>query len=212
MQKINICIDVALGLDYLHNRVAEKHRVIHRDIKSSNILLDHNWKGMISDLGLSKVGRVNEKDTFLVTDACGTLGYCDPVYIQTGVLTKESDVYSFGVILFEVLCGKLCFIEVDDKRGYLAHYAKDYYKEDKLHEIIDPLVAEQLYPGSLKEISYIAYQCLHRDREKRPSMDLVVKRLKQALEAPEKYIHNNCDEYNEPISKSASLPGLAYMT
>ncbi|XP_023764482.1 receptor-like protein kinase HERK 1 [Lactuca sativa] len=65
-QRIKICIDAARGLDYLHNHVAENHRVIHRDIKSVNILLDHNWKAMISDLGLSKIGRANENESYLI--------------------------------------------------------------------------------------------------------------------------------------------------
>ncbi|KAJ0553657.1 putative protein kinase RLK-Pelle-CrRLK1L-1 family [Helianthus annuus] len=119
-QKIDICIDAAYGLDYLHNHAAENQRVIHRDIKSANILLDHNWKAMISDFGLSKLGRANEKETFLITNPCGTHGYCDPMYMDTGVLTKESDVYSFGVVLFEVLCGRLCFMNIDNEQRFLA--------------------------------------------------------------------------------------------
>ncbi|XP_023765597.1 calcium/calmodulin-regulated receptor-like kinase 1 [Lactuca sativa] len=95
-QRMNICVDVARGLDYLHNHVAANHRVIHRDIKSANILLDQNWKAMIADLGLSKIGRANENETYLITNAAGTGGYCDPVYIKTGILTKKSDVYYYS--------------------------------------------------------------------------------------------------------------------
>ncbi|KAL8249172.1 hypothetical protein R6Q59_006040 [Mikania micrantha] len=180
-QKINICIDAARGLDYLHNHVGENHRVIHRDIKSANILLDHNWKAMISDLGLSKIGRANENDTFVITNACGTHGYCDPAYMDTGVLTKESDVYSFGVVLFEVLCGRLCFMNVNNERRFLAPLARRYYAKGKLHEIINPVMKEQLNPGCLNRISETAYQCLLNDREKRPSMGVVAMKLKEAL-------------------------------
>ncbi|MFS7961572.1 putative protein kinase RLK-Pelle-LRR-I-1 family [Helianthus anomalus] len=91
---------------------------------------------MISDLGLSKLGRANEKGTFLITNPCGTHGYCDPMYMDTGVLTKESDVYSFGVVLFEVLCGRLCFMNIDNEQRFLAPLARHYYKEGKLHEIL----------------------------------------------------------------------------
>ncbi|KAJ0466887.1 putative protein kinase RLK-Pelle-CrRLK1L-1 family [Helianthus annuus] len=181
-QKIDICIDAACGLDYLHNKIAENKRVIHRDIKSANILLDHNWKAMISDLGLSKVGRANERETFLITNPCGTYGYCDPAYRDTGVLTKESDVYSFGVVLFEVLCGRLCFKNVDNEHRFLAPLARRKSEEGKVHEIIDPAMMEQLPSGSWNKISEIAYKCLHNAREKRPSMGWVVKELKQALE------------------------------
>ncbi|KAJ0720066.1 putative protein kinase RLK-Pelle-LRR-I-1 family [Helianthus annuus] len=180
-QKIEICIDAACGLDFLHNHAAENQRVIHRDIKSANILLDHNWKALISDLGLSKLGRANEQETFLITNPCGTHGYCDPMYMDTGVLTKESDVYSFGVVLFEVLCGRLCFMKIDNEQRFLAPLARRYYKEDKIHEIIDPIMKEQMHRGSLNRISDIAYQCLQIDREKRPSMSVVVEKLKEAL-------------------------------
>ncbi|KAF5795555.1 putative protein kinase RLK-Pelle-LRR-I-1 family [Helianthus annuus] len=181
-QKIDICIDAACGLDYLHNHVAENYRIIHRDIKSANILLDHNWKAMISDLGLSTIGRANENDSFLVTNACGTPGYCDPIYRDTLVLTKESDVYSFGVVLFEVLCGRLCFMNVNDEHRFFATLVQSYYEKGKLHEIIDPDMKQQLDSSSLHKISEIAYQCLRNDREKRPSIGLVVKKLKEAME------------------------------
>ncbi|KAL8249171.1 hypothetical protein R6Q59_006039 [Mikania micrantha] len=146
---------------------------------------DHNWKAMISDLGLSKIGRANENDTFVITNACGTHGYCDPAYMDTGVLTKESYVYSFGVVLFEVLCGRLCFMNVNDERRFLAPLARRYYNKGKLHEIINPVMKEQLNPSSLNRISEIAYQCLLNDREKRPSMGVVAMRLKEALQLQE---------------------------
>ncbi|XP_071704126.1 receptor-like protein kinase HERK 1 [Rutidosis leptorrhynchoides] len=69
-QRLNICIDAARGLDHLHNHVAQHERVIHRDIKSANVLLDSNWRAMIADFGLSKLGRANEKDSFFITNAC----------------------------------------------------------------------------------------------------------------------------------------------
>nr|XP_043637092.1 uncharacterized protein LOC122608070 [Erigeron canadensis] len=181
-QRINICIDGARGLNYLHNYVAERERVIHRDVKSANIILDDNWKAMIADLGLSKLGCANENDTYLITNACGTQGYCDPAYIHTGVLTKESDVYSFGVVLFEVLCGRLGFKNVNNEQRFLAQLAKRYYEEGKLYKIVDPCLKNQMDSDSLKAVSKIAYQCLNNDREKRPSMEIVVEKLVEALD------------------------------
>ncbi|XP_071704136.1 receptor-like protein kinase HERK 1 [Rutidosis leptorrhynchoides] len=108
-QRINICIDAACGRDHLHNHVSDNHRVIHGDIKSGNILLGHNWKAMIADLGLSKRGLTTENDSYIVTHPCSTYAYLDPQYEITGILTKESDIYSFGVVLFEVLCGVVLF-------------------------------------------------------------------------------------------------------
>ncbi|CAI9277514.1 unnamed protein product [Lactuca saligna] len=184
-QRINVCIDAARGLDYLHNHVAENQRVIHRDIKSANILLDHNWKAMIADLGLSKLGRANEIDTYLVTNACGTQGYCDPVYIETGILTKESDIYSFGVVLFEVLCGRLGFMKVNNESRFLAPLARSCYEKGTLNDIIDLDLKNQVDSNSLNTVSEIAYQCLKNDRKQRPSMSLVVEKLVRALELQE---------------------------
>ncbi|KAL8229588.1 hypothetical protein R6Q57_014488 [Mikania cordata] len=102
--------------------------------------------------------------------------------MDTGVRTKESDVYSFGVMLFEVLCRRLCFMNVNSERRFLAPLARRYYDKGKLHEIINPVMKEQLNSGCLNRISEIAYQCLLKDREKRPSMGVVAMKLKEALQ------------------------------
>nr|XP_043631284.1 PTI1-like tyrosine-protein kinase 1 isoform X1 [Erigeron canadensis] len=182
-QRINICIDAARGLDYLHNHVGKSHKIIHRDIKSANILLGQNWKAMISDLGLSKIGLSNENDSYLITNACGTHGYCDPVYRDTGILTKESDVYSFGVVLFEVLCGRLSFMNVPNEQRFLDRLAPRYYETGRLNEIIDVELKDRISSTSLNIIADIAYHCLQNDREKRPSMSLVVEKLEEARES-----------------------------
>lgn len=103
LQRLKICLDVAMGLAYLHDHKGTQRRVLHRDIKSANILLYDNWKAKLSDLGLSKLGPANQRHTVLFTHVAGTPGYCDPQYMQMYALTKESDIYSFGVVLFELL-------------------------------------------------------------------------------------------------------------
>ncbi|KAL7614879.1 hypothetical protein Lser_V15G06509 [Lactuca serriola] len=118
-RRLKICIGVARGLAYLHNPAGTQQRVLHRDIKSSNILLDENWNARMGDLGLSKFGPANQKHTFVISNnIAGTLGYCDPQYLETGILTKETDVYSFGVVLFEVLCGRLCLGQNDKNHSF----------------------------------------------------------------------------------------------
>jgi serine/threonine protein kinase len=132
-QRIRICHDAAKGLCYLHEDKGNHHRVLHRDIKSSNILLDENWKAKVSDMGLAKVGPANQF-TFLITDnVVGTLGYIDPMYLRMGFLTKESDVYSFGVVLFEVLCGRLCFDYSKAHSGNIVRIWKQRYEENRNH-------------------------------------------------------------------------------
>ncbi|GKC88288.1 receptor-like protein kinase HERK 1 [Tanacetum coccineum] len=108
IQRLKICHGAACGLNYLHDPTDRHQRVLHRDVKSSNILLDQDFNAKISDFGLSKFGPANQQYTFVVSNVAGTHGYCDPAYMETGFLSKESDVYSFGVVLFEVLCGRQC--------------------------------------------------------------------------------------------------------
>jgi len=182
IKRLNICIGAACGLEYLHNPGGATQRVLHRDIKSSNILLDDDWNAKISDFGLSKFGPANQEFTFLITHAAGTFGYCDPLYVDTGFLTKESDVYSFGVVLFEVLCGRLCIANYDDNRRFLSKLAQSCYEEKKMQTIVLNCLQEQIHPNCLEMFSKIAYQCLCRDRNERPLAAEILKQLKDALE------------------------------
>lgn len=181
LQLLNICIDVASALDYLHNHVAEKHRIIHRDIKSANVLLDENWNAKLSDFGLAKIGLARQPNTIVITNIAGTHGYNDPQYERTGFLSKESDVYSFGVVLFEVLCGRLaCVSSYHDERRFLHHLARTFYEKGKLEEIIDHRIIKDIKPKTLSMFSAIAYQCLQETREERPPIKEVVFQLNEA--------------------------------
>ncbi|KAI3802585.1 hypothetical protein L1987_30723 [Smallanthus sonchifolius] len=91
----------------------------------------------------------------------GTLNYLEPEYIRTAMVTKKSDVFfSFGMVLFEVLCGRLCYVRDTDDILLLADVAKEYYANDKLDRIIDPILRAQMSPEPLKKYSAIAYKCL----------------------------------------------------
>ncbi|XP_023759590.1 putative receptor-like protein kinase At5g39000 isoform X1 [Lactuca sativa] len=203
VRRLTICIGAARGIAYLHNPAGTQQRLLHRDIKSSNILLDDNWNARISDLGLSKFGPANQNYTFLVTNnRVGTIGYCDPLYLESGILTKESDVYSFGVVLFEVLCGRLCF-ESYDKPQSFTQLVRKHYRQKNLNEIIWGDIKEEIHPTSLEVFSAIAYQCLKNDSEKRPLMEDVVTKLEIALE----YQVNDTDISPVPQFQSYKLPG-----
>nr|KAJ0190717.1 hypothetical protein LSAT_V11C800429620 [Lactuca sativa] len=181
-QRLQISIGAARGFNYLHNDVGPQHRVLHRDIKSSNILLHENWEAKISDFGLSKIGPSNVECTFLLTSPCGTIGYVDPEYARTGILTKESDVYPFGVVLFEILCGRLARTKNQDKNLLLPILARKCYEQNRLIDIIHPNLTTQVKVDSLEMFSMVAYQCLKENRSERPTMGWIVEKLEKALE------------------------------
>ncbi|KAI3690132.1 hypothetical protein L2E82_48107 [Cichorium intybus] len=184
-QRLKICLGAARGLNYLHDPLETQQRVLHRDIKSSNILLDENWNAKLSDFGLSKLGPANQQHTYLISNVVGTPGYCDPLYWEMGFLSKESDVYSFGVVLFEVMCGRLCFEYCNGQLRILVRMWQKLYDEKRLDEIICHDLKEKMDSDSLNTFSSIAYQCLKRDREERPTMAKIVKELEVALDQQE---------------------------
>ncbi|CAI9282976.1 unnamed protein product [Lactuca saligna] len=157
LQLLKICVGAARGLDYLHMGTSTQHGVIHRDVKTSNILLDADFAAKISDFGLAKVGVIDQTRTHMSTAVKGTFGYMDPCYFYTGKLTMKSDVYAFGVVLFEVLSGrKAVDSTLDEEQWGLAAWAQQQIKEGKLNQIIDQRLIGQISRKCLKEFASIA--------------------------------------------------------
>ncbi|KAJ0698019.1 putative protein kinase RLK-Pelle-CrRLK1L-1 family [Helianthus annuus] len=187
VRRLKICIGAARGLDYLHTGTGIKHGVIHRDVKSTNILLDDKWAAKISDFGLSKIGPTNQPSTYVNTLVRGTFGYLDPEYFQTGRLTRKSDVYAFGVVLFEVLCGKQAVdSSIDEEHWGLATWAQDSIKKGRLKQIVDSNLRGKISPKCLKEFALLADRCLHSHPKQRPTMAEVVVGLASILALQEK--------------------------
>ncbi|XP_076925370.1 putative serine/threonine-protein kinase PBL28 isoform X1 [Bidens hawaiensis] len=181
--RLRICLDAAKGLKYLHEDVGAQHRILHRDIKSSNILLDENWKAKISDFGLSKVSLANVPCSVIISNVCGTRVYVDPQYHDHNSLTQKSDVYSFGVVLFEVLCSRLVNVrQYQDECKFSAQLAQNHYEKETLDEIIVSSLRSQMNSDCLSTYSSIAYQCLKIQRDERPTMGQVVDQLEKALD------------------------------
>ncbi|PWA97259.1 serine-threonine/tyrosine-protein kinase catalytic domain-containing protein [Artemisia annua] len=187
VRRLKICIGAARGLDYLHTGTGIQHGIIHRDVKSSNILLDYSWAAKISDFGLSKIGPTNQPSTYVNTMVKGTFGYLDPNYFHTGRLTRKSDVYAFGVVLFEVLCGKRAVDRsLDEEQWGLASWAQDSIKEGRLKQIVDASIRGRIATKCLKEFAQLADRCLHSHPKKRPTMAEVVVGLESVLALQEK--------------------------
>ncbi|GJY66740.1 receptor-like protein kinase FERONIA [Tanacetum coccineum] len=187
VQRLKICVSAGRGLHYLHTGTGIEVGVIHRDVKSSNILLHESWAAKISDFGLSRTGPTNQASTYVNTGVKGTFGYLDPDYSFTGRLTRKSDVYSFGVVLLEVLCQKRALdITLNEEQMSLARWAKKSIKEGNVKNIIDSDIRGQISPKCLKEFTRIAERCLQIDPKQRPTMAEVVVSLESLTILQEK--------------------------
>ncbi|XP_071719546.1 uncharacterized protein [Rutidosis leptorrhynchoides] len=184
MKRLNICIDVASGLSFLHDGALTKEVVIHRDIKCANILLNGDWKAKISDFGLSVITPINQK---VISNVVGTKGYVDPVYEFTGICTEKSDIYSFGVVLFEILYGKLLSPTGDYNHERVTGILNRIHEEEIVYSIVFKDIKEKMDPRSLSTFQMIVRECLHAEREKRPTALKVLQQLKKALELQEDY-------------------------
>ncbi|KAJ0763966.1 putative transferase, protein kinase RLK-Pelle-RLCK-VIIa-2 family [Helianthus annuus] len=185
IQRLNICIGAARGLDYLHTGTGVQYRVIHRDVKSSNILLDENLAGKIADFGLSRItpasqsGSTTNVYTGLIIS---TFGYMDAEYFTTHKLTRKSDVYAFGIVLLEVLCGRPALdFTLDEEQHSLAGWGKHCIKRGNISRIVDPCLRGQVSVKCLKKFGQIAYECLGTCSKERPTMTVVLARLELVL-------------------------------
>ncbi|KAJ4873962.1 putative receptor-like protein kinase [Raphanus sativus] len=179
-QRLEICIGAAKGLQYLHSG---SEGIIHRDIKSTNILLDENNVAKVADFGLSKLVVRNQDSINISTNIKGTFGYLDPEYLETHVLTEKSDVYAFGVVLLEALCARPALDRyLPHEQVNLAEWAMFCKSKGTLDEVLDPKLVGQIEPSSLRKFMEIVDKCLKEYGEERPGMADVIWDLEYALQ------------------------------
>ena len=163
--RIRIALEVARALSYLHS--AASMPIFHRDIKSTNILLDDSLTAKVSDFGTSRYIPIDQ--TGVTTEVQGTKGYLDPLYHYTGRLTDKSDVFSFGVLLIELLTRKQPFVYRSEHGDNLVSYFRNLLAIGNLVGIIDAQVMEE-EDGEVQEVAAIAAMCTKLRGEDRPTM------------------------------------------
>ncbi|KAE8679358.1 putative serine/threonine-protein kinase-like protein CCR3 [Hibiscus syriacus] len=195
--RIRVALDAARGIEYLHNYAVPP--IIHRDIKSSNILLDTNWTARVSDFGLSLMDPESNQD-YRPMRAAGTVGYIDPEYYGLNVLTTKSDVYGLGVVMLELLTGKRAIFKNDESGGIpitLVDFAVPAIIAGEMVKVLDPRVG----PPELNEaeavelMAYTAMHCVNSESKERPIIGDIVSNLERAL--------NVCDGSHGSISSGA---------
>nr|VDD38899.1 unnamed protein product [Brassica oleracea] len=185
VSRLKVAVDAAKGLDYLHN--GSEPRIIHRDVKCSNILLDKDMNAKVSDFGLSK--QFTKADASHITTVVkGTAGYLDPEYYSTLQLTEKSDVYSFGVVLLELICGREPLSHSGSPDSFnLVLWARPNLQAGAF-EIVDDVLKGTFDPESMKKAASVAIRCVGRDASSRPSIAEVLTQLKEAYSLQLSYL------------------------
>ncbi|KAL3642567.1 hypothetical protein CASFOL_013382 [Castilleja foliolosa] len=171
----HVTLGIARGLCYLHEEI--NPHIVHRDIKASNILLDHDFTPKLADFGLAKLFR--DDASHISTRVAGTLGYLSPEYAHTGHLTRKSDIYSFGVVLLEIVSGQRPVVDFHWQKGkqFLVEKAWELYNAKRLIEMVDCALKGEFPVTEAVRFLRVGLLCVQETTSLRPAMSIALKML-----------------------------------
>ncbi|XP_021765380.1 probable LRR receptor-like serine/threonine-protein kinase At1g05700 isoform X2 [Chenopodium quinoa] len=174
-ERLQIAIDAAQGLEYMHGGC--KPPIVHRDMKTSNILLDENMHAKISDFGISKTFSIESTKSNLCTNVMGTHGYIDPEYYSTQRLNKKSDVFSFGVVLLELITGQSPIVRSNGEPIHIIAWTTPKFESGDIDIIVDKRLEGHFNTNSAWKALEIAMMCVSSTAIQRPTMNQVLSDL-----------------------------------
>ncbi|XP_026406762.1 probable LRR receptor-like serine/threonine-protein kinase At1g53440 [Papaver somniferum] len=203
--RFRICMDIAKGLAFLHEE--SRLKIVHRDIKTTNVLLDKDLTAKISDFGMAKLDE--EENTHISTRIVGTLGYMAPEYASSGRLTYKADIYSFGIVALEIVSGKSnTSYMTNDECFCLLDWANVLKEQGNLLDLIDPILKPNYSKKEVLRMLNIALLCTNRSPTLRPMMSTVLGMLKGRLPVQESLAV--CSPRTDDSRSSASSEGISY--
>ncbi|KAJ9691223.1 hypothetical protein PVL29_013410 [Vitis rotundifolia] len=191
-KRLRIADEIAGAVAYLHSYASTA--ILHRDIKSMNILLDENFRAVVSDFGLSR--SIAHEKTHLSTLVQGTFGYLDPEYFRSGQFTDKSDVYGFGIILAELLTGEKVICSSRSEESLAVHF-RLAMKQNCLYEILDKVIANEGQEKEILAVAKITKRCLRLSGKRRPAMKEIaadLHQLRRTMEQPS--LRETCQEHS----------------
>ncbi|XP_059637033.1 serine/threonine-protein kinase-like protein At3g51990 [Cornus florida] len=196
-RRVRFALQVAKAVQYLHS---SNPPVIHRDIKSSNVLIDGDWNARLGDFGLALRGHV-EDVRVKCTPPAGTLGYLDPSYLAPGDLSTKSDVFSFGILLLEMISGRNA-IDMNYSPPSVVDWAATLIKGCDFAGLCDPRIGPPVDAAVVRQLAVLAARCVKSAAEKRPEMSAVVDCLRVVEKKVKSPIWNNI---NRRVMRSSTL-------
>ncbi|CAL9117367.1 unnamed protein product [Musa textilis] len=205
-KRMRIAIGAARGLLYLHEQCNPK--IIHRDVKAANILLDESFEAVVGDFGLAKL--LDRRESHVTTAVRGTVGHIAPEYLSTGQSSEKTDVYGFGILLLELITGQKTMNSGNGnvQKGMILDWVKTLHEEERVHEMVDRDLNGSFSAAQLENAVDVVLLCTQSNPSLRPKMSEVVKALESIARPAEQTEESNGEIiYGRSCSSSRSFDG-----